>query len=159
MVVFESLAKLLLFAHLIAAACATGAAIHLAIRVWHYLRGRLSFKALHENLYAGLLLIFYAIAYVLGASIYPTFRVRVRGEYFDTDLPAATGLFEVKEHLATTGMVIVIAIWLLARVMDPPARPEARRLLPLYAGLVTFVLLIIVYNVWSGWYLTTLKAV
>jgi cytochrome bd-type quinol oxidase subunit 1 len=158
MVVFESIARPLLFLHLIAATCVTASAVHLAIRVWGYLRGNVT-KVPFEKTYARLLVVSYAVCYVLGAIVYPAFRVRVRAEYFDAAVPWATGLFEVKEHLATLGMVIAVGIWLLSRAIRNPLDENDRRLLPLYAGLIASVLFIIGYDVWSGWYLTTLKAV
>lgn len=158
MIIFESVARPLLFLHLIAAACAAGAAVHLAIRVWGYLRGRV-IKIPHEKLYAHLLLVSYGSCYALGAVVYPTFRIRVRAEYFDRLLPWATGLFEIKEHFATIGLTAVVGAWLLARHLPHPAERAARRWLPLYAGLVGLVLAVVAYNIWSGWYLTTLKAV
>ena len=157
-IVFESIARPLLFLHLIAAACATGAAIHLAIRVWGYLRGRVM-KVGHEKLYARLLGIFYAISFLLGAAIYPAFRVNVRAEYFDPHLPWATALFEIKEHLATLGLAATAGIVLLSIAIDRPLTRAPRRLLPMYAGLIAVVLAVVFYNVWSGWYLSTLKAV
>ena len=154
----ESGAKWLLGLHLVAAACVGGSAVHLAIRVWGYLRGRFV-KVGHEKLYAHILAVSYAVCFGLGAAVYPTFRVRVRAEYFEPHLAWATGLFEAKEHLATIGAAAVVGVWVLSRAMARPGAEEDRRLLPLYAGLLAVVLLVTAFNIWSGWYLTTLKAV
>ncbi len=158
MVALEPLAKPLLFLHLVAAACVAGAAVHLVLRVWGYLRGRF-IKTRLEKVYAQILVVSYAVCYLLGALIYPTFRVHVRAAYFDAEMPWATGLFEAKEHLATLGLVTAVGVWLLSLAMGRPARDPENRLLPLYGGLVAIVLAIVAYNVWSGWYLTTLQSV
>lgn len=158
MIVFESIARPLLFLHLLAAACVAGSAIHLAIRVFRYLRGQ-PIKIAHERLYARLLVISYLICFVLGAAVYPTFRINVRHEYFDQSLQWATALFEVKEHLATLGLLASVGVWMISREMPHPADEDCRGLLKLYGGLVGFVLLVVGFNIWSGWYLTILKAV
>ena len=158
MIVFESISKYLFFLHFAAAACVAGSLIHLAVRVWGYMRGRV-IKVSHEKLYAHILAASYTACYVLGALVYPTWRIRVRHDYFDTALRWATGLFEVKEHLATFGLVAVVGIWFLSRNLSRPADTQDRRMLPLYAGLVVVVLVVTAFNVWSGWYLTTLKGV
>ena len=158
MIVFEPASKLLLFLHLIAAACAAGTGVHLAIRVYSYLRGQV-IKVRLEKLYARLLAISYTACYALGAAIYPTFRIRVRHDYFDPDLPWATALFEVKEHFATVGLAAAIGVLLLSRAVGRPWHAEQRRFLPLYGGLVMIVLATLAYSVWSGWYLSTLRSV
>ena len=155
MVIFESISRELLFLHLIAAACVLGSAIHLAIRVFGYWRGRV-IKVDQEKLYAKLVVISYSVCYLLGAAIYPAFRVHARADYLDQQLPWATGLFEVKEHFATIGLISAIGIWLISRAIG---RSIARKWLPLYASLIAIVLLTLLYNVWSGWYLSILKPV
>ncbi len=155
MVIFESISRVLLFLHLIAAACVLGSAIHLAIRVCGYCRGRV-IKVDQEKLYAKLLVISYSICYLLGAMVYPAFRVNVRADYLDRQLPWATGLFEIKEHFATIGLIAAIATWLISRSLG---RSIVRKWLPLYASVIAVVLLTLIYNVWSGWYLVVLKPV
>lgn len=54
----------------------------------------------------------YIVSFILGLLIYPVFRVKVRAEYFDGSLPWATGIFEIKEHLASIGLFISIALLL-----------------------------------------------
>jgi len=158
MVVFESIARLLLFVHFIAAVCVAALVVHLAVRVFGYVGGRVV-KVAQEKLYATLLLIFYVVNFIVAAMLYPTFRVRVRHEHFDRDLRWATGLFEVKEHFAAIGLVLVIGLWLLSRATGRLADAPQRRIVPAYAAMVAMLLIIVAYNVWSGWYLTTLRSV
>ena len=158
MLAFEPIAKPLLFLHLVAAACVTGSAIHLAIRVFLNLSGQKA-KLRQERLYARLLLISYSICFLLGALIYPTYRVRVRAEFLDAALPWTIGLFEIKEHFASVGMVAVVGTWILSRCQPHPFEPEGMKLRTLYVGLLSIAMAVIGYNVVAGWYLTTLRAV
>jgi hypothetical protein len=158
MVAFEPAAKWLLFFHFAAAIVMVGAAVHLAVRLWGHLWGR-RINFARAKLHTPILAVSYVVCYILGAIVYPTFRIRVRYEYFDRAVRWATGLFEVKEHLATVGLAAVIALALLARSLPKSPVDAQRRVLPLFAGLVVILLAIIGYNVWSGWFLSTLKGV
>src|SRR5690606_24301530 len=103
----------------------------------------------------------YSVCYVLGALLYPNFRIRVRRDYFDAvqNMNFATALFEAKEHLATLGLVATLAIWIFSKVIDRPSKPENKKYLPAYSALIVFMLANVAYNVWSGWYLTVLRSV
>jgi hypothetical protein len=159
MVVLEPAAKVLLFVHYAVAAVLAGALVHLAVRLCGVAFGKN--KSLGRvKLHTGIVAVSYAACYVLGALVYPTFRIRVRHEYFDRAVRWATGLFEAKEHLATVGLAAAAGLALLAWAMPRAPEPgKRRRALPLFAGLVVVLLAIVGYNVWSGWFLTTLKGV
>ncbi len=51
----------------------------------------------------------YVAAFGLGSTLYPTFRTTAR-VHFDSHLPWATALFEVKEHLASMNLALVVLI-------------------------------------------------
>jgi hypothetical protein len=57
----------------------------------------------------------YLFHFLLGAMIYPAFRIYVRAAYFDTELKAGTGLFEIKEHLAFFTLLLYTAYMALGR--------------------------------------------
>jgi hypothetical protein len=156
MVAFEPTVKLPLFLHFAAAIVLCGAVGHLAVRLWGHVRGREGSLS-RVRLHTGILAASYAICFALGCLTYPTFRVRVRHEYFDVAARWATGLFEVKEHFATIGLAAVLGLVLLAGSLRDSSSQDARRLLPLFAGLVVLLLVLIGHNVWSGWFLTTLR--
>ena len=157
MILFESWSRGLLLLHLLAAVAALGAGIHLVCRAMTRWRGAPP-KAGLERLHTTTLLISYNLCWLLGAVIYPTFRVRVRADLLDPQYPWASGLFELKEHLATIGLVCVWCLWLLVRSLAT-SEPDDRRMQPLVIGLVAILLTILVYNAGTGWYLTCLKAV
>ena len=52
----------------------------------------------------------YVAAFVVGAVLYPEFRTTVR-LHFDSQIPWATVLFEIKEHLASLNLALVILIF------------------------------------------------
>jgi len=156
---FEPYAKWLLFAHLTFAVVAFAIAIHLAIRVFFFLQKR-PLKVRHERLYVRLLAIFYFLTYFVGCILYPTFRIRIREEFYVKEkMDWATGLFEVKEHFASFGFVAVIAIIMLSQQIEPPVIKKGDRNLLLYWGVLLVLIALMFFNVWSGWFLAKLRSV
>ncbi|MFQ6049755.1 MAG: hypothetical protein ACE5J0_01815 [Candidatus Paceibacterales bacterium] len=52
----------------------------------------------------------YLLTFILGLLIYPVFRIKVRAEYFDPELPWLTGLFEIKEFIGAIGVFIALVL-------------------------------------------------
>lgn len=52
----------------------------------------------------------YLLSFILGLLIYPVFRIKVRAEYFDPQLPWLTGLFEIKEYVGAIGLFIALVL-------------------------------------------------
>lgn len=156
MIAFESAYLYLLFFHALVSVVLAGALAHLVWRLIEYFTGMRRFLSL-PRLHASIVSISYTIVFILGALVYPPFRINVRHEYFDKTLPWATGLFEAKEHLASLGFMAVIA--LAALLWTLPKKPEhaQNRVLPLVAGLTVFVTVVVGYSAWAGWFLNTLK--
>ena len=157
MVIFESIAKPLLFLHLLAGIAVVATAIHLLCRFVIKARGRRGLLRL-VRLHALLLLIFYTCTVVLGALLYPTFRVRVRHEYFDEHVPFATSLFEIKEHLAALGLLPVVLLYVIAHQLQFRDQHD-RRYIWLFLGTLGFLTAIVSFNAWCGWWLGTLRSV
>lgn len=157
MLAFESYARFLHFLHLLAAIVSLGACAHFFVRLYQNVR-RGRFLDRRSKLHATILTTAYASTWVLGALVYPTFRVRVRAELLDRAYPWASGLFEIKEHAANIALLPVLAIFVLTRVLDPEHEADRRhaRLLGALAGLV---LTILTFNACVGWYLGTLRSV
>lgn len=151
----EPVAKLLLYLHFIGVIVLAGSLTHNVLLVYNYLRKRYIKRRL-EKFYVKVSCITYALVFGLGALLYPVFRVRVRAEYFDTTLPWATGLFEIKEHWAALGLGLFLAYYGMSRWLDPK---KDRAALVLYAALGFTLWLICFYLITSGFYLTTLKSV
>lgn len=149
--------KTLLFLHWAGAVCALAVSIHLLVRLrtcWE--RGGAG--AGRVKTHAVLLALLYATTLLLGALLYPAFRVDVRHAFLDAEHPRATGWFEIKEHAAALGLMPALALAILAARL-PWQRPEGRRYLPLLTALAAFVLLALTLATVTGWYLVTIRSV
>ena len=153
MVFLENFYGPLLLAHLLATFLLVGAMTHNLIIVIGYLRGKFGRQKL-EWLYVRVSLWAYAVVYLIGALIYPAYRIHIRHRYFDPELPWATGLFETKEHWGAVGLAMFFAYYLLRKSFQPP---EEKDKLYLYVPLCVLLNLIVWYKVVVGCYLTILK--
>ena len=152
---FEPISKVLLFLHLAAAFVALGSCVHLLARFTYALRGAYFPQV---KLHARILAISYTVVLILGALIYPTFRIRVRHDYLDAAIPWATGLFEIKELGASIALIPAIGVWLLVRAIDFKS-PEHRPYIFACMVFASAVLALLAYNAWAGWYLGTLRSI
>lgn len=157
MLAFESIVKPLLFLHLLGAITALASAIHLGLRL-RRARGGQPGHYRTVRLHATVLLSAYAATLALGMLIYPTFRVRVRHEFLDTQVPIATALFEIKEHAAALALLPVIVLFVLTRPLAFN-RPLEDRYVPLFSAMLTFVLGALLFSAGCGWWLGTVRSV
>jgi hypothetical protein len=156
----ESLARPLLVVHAVAAAVLVGSTTHHLLWCRHYLRGRYGqIKA--ERRFATIAASSFLATFVLGNLLYPTYKVRVRAEYFDNSpaiaeelklratqrhalatnsvapptpptLTPISRLFDIKEHWVAIGCAASLLLWALSRKLHPREHP---RVLTLYLGL------------------------
>lgn len=155
MVFLESFSKFLLFLHLLGAFVLAGCLAHNVLIIMQYWRGNFRRRNL-EKLHIKICLWAYAVTFGVGALVYPTFRIRVRYEYFDECFPWATGLFEVREHWSAIGFALLLAYYFFRRRFDPEAEREK---LFLHTALCYIVNIIVWYCIVVGYYLTTLRSV
>jgi uncharacterized membrane protein YciS (DUF1049 family) len=157
----ESLARPFLICHAIAAAVLIGATTHHLLWCRHYLWGSYG-HAKAERRFATICAIMFVSTFIVGNMLYPTYKVRVRAEYFDnataisdevklrvaqhklvgmtppptptvvTSLGPIARLFDIKEHWVALGCAASVALWVLSRKLHPKDEP---RVLPLYVGL------------------------
>ncbi len=155
MTILEPAGKWLLFFHLVGAFVLIGSQTHFLVIAVSYFRRRVN--RLHLlRLYALINLIAFVTVFVLGALVYPNFRVHVRAEYFDVHLPAATAVFEIKEHLASLGMALSIWIFSASRRID-----EKTDKFDLQQVLIFSLILYLIgwYLIAGGYVLTTIKGI
>jgi hypothetical protein len=146
--------KLLLLLHFAAAVVLIGSSTHLALRMPAMLRGRGAPRL--ERIYGRVVAAAYTLAYALGALLYPTYRYHVRALFLDRYHPAVSNLFDVKENLATIALPLALALGALGgRLADD----EDKRLRPVYAGMSAFVALVVWFDVFSGVYIASVRAV
>ncbi len=153
MVFLERFYEVLLLAHLFVTIVLLGSLTHNLLIVVKYVRGKFGRQKL-EWFYVRVSFWSYVIVYVLGALIYPAFRVYIRADYFDPTLPWATGLFEVKEHWGAVGLALFFVYYLLRKSFQP--QTEADKLW-FYVPLCVLLNVIVWYKVVVGCYLSLLK--
>jgi hypothetical protein len=140
------LRRLLLVLHAGASIVLIGSSTHHALQMRHYLAGRFGREEL-EKLYAKVVSVTYAITFALGALLYPSFRVHVRGFYLDEHAPSLSRLFDMKETYASLALVVALALGALALTLRPS---ETRALVPVYAAMSFLVCAVVWFNVIAG---------
>jgi hypothetical protein len=106
----------LLIFHGLCAVLLIGALTHQAISLfWGHKGARDGFfrsaRGVRAVAYTNAVVVLFIIVFAIGSVLYPEFRVNVR-MLWDVVLPAATGSFEIKEHMAAVGLGILPAYWL-----------------------------------------------
>jgi len=152
-VFLENYYEILLLVHLFATFVLVGSMTHNLLIVVGYVRGKFGRQKL-EWLYVRVSLWAYVIVYVIGALIYPAFRIYIRHDFLDPQLPWATGLFEVKEHWGAVGLALLFVYYFLRKSFRPA---EEKDKLFLYVALCLLLNIILWYKVIVSCYLTLLK--
>jgi hypothetical protein len=128
--------------HGILAMALLGAITHQGLAVWFTRRPAQNFvdrfRAVSADRYANAITLLYVVTFALGAFIYPTFVLDVKGSLNDTGMRKTIGVFQLKEHLAVIGLIMLPAYWQLWRAGVFDNDVSARKLL------TTFLML----NVW-----------
>jgi hypothetical protein len=163
MIFLERWARPLLIIHAIAAAVLVAATTHHVVWLRGYFRREFG-RYKGERRFALIASVAFVITFVLGNLLYPTYKVRVRAEFFDNpaavaeeirlrqaqekltspapasaDLPSLSPiarLFDIKEHWVALGCAASLALLLLSRLAHPREQPTV---LMLYLGLALFV--------------------
>jgi hypothetical protein len=147
-------ARGLVLLHASAAILLIGASTHHVLVAVGYLRGR--FRLRLGRIYALVSALSYGFVVLLGALAYPTYRYHVRELHLDRYAVWASKLFDIKEDLASLGLPLIVAAFVLSRVIDP----ERDRSLCLgYAVIVCALGLIVWFNVLAGLLITLVKGI
>lgn len=106
----------LLIIHGVMAVFLIGAITHQTLGVfWPRRPGQTSFVAnargIRPQLYVSAVMVLYVITFLLGAYLYPTYRVFVRPPLEDLQLTYAIGVFEIKENFAAIGLALLPSYW------------------------------------------------
>jgi hypothetical protein len=112
--------QLLLITHVIVGAALLGALTHQAVAVGRRpaAPGRTfvnRFRGVNSPTFTNVVCALYATSVVIGALLYPRYRIDVRPLLEDMQLRAANGLFETKEHFAAVGLGLLPAYWMFWR--------------------------------------------
>ncbi|MFN7972369.1 MAG: hypothetical protein U0166_08480 [Acidobacteriota bacterium] len=146
--------RALLLVHLGAAVLLLGASGHAAIASVQIARGRADKQRLART-YATIVAVVYPIVLGLGALLYPSFGLGVRGPYFDVAAPWASRLFEIKEHVAALTLPLPIVSVAIHRG-SPGAGRGARRA---HVALAWIVFAAVLLSATTGALLVSIRSV
>ena len=152
-VIFFGARRVLLLLHAGAAIVLIGAATHHALQMRHYLRGDFRRVAL-EKTYAKVVSVAYVVTFLLGAMVYPSYRVQVRGLYLDRYAPAYSGLFDMKEVYASLTLTVAVGLGALAFTLRPAESPALARV---YALMSLLVCAVVWFDVIAGLLITSVR--
>lgn len=147
--------RLLLVLHAGGSIVLIGAATHHALQMRHYLAGRLGREKL-EKTYAKVVSVTYVFTYVIGALLYPSYRVHVRGLWLERHALGFAELFDLKEVYASLTLVVAVALGAMALTLKPS---EERALTRVYAVLSFIVCAVVWFNVIAGLLVTSVRGV
>jgi hypothetical protein len=124
----------LLIVHGLLAVALLGAITHQALSAWAPAMkpaGSFAtrFRAVSGGVYTNAILVLYVCTAVLGAFIYPEFRISIRGVLDEMDMPKAMGAFELKEHFVVVGLAVLPAYWYFWRTPGGGGHLQTRRAL------------------------------
>jgi hypothetical protein len=130
----------LLMLHMLAAVFVLGATTHQALgAAWPGKDKRTFFSSMRSvrgNLYINAIIVSYIIAAVLGGIVYVEYRLTVWFVLQNLDLRLHNGLFELKEHWAAIGLMLLPAYWYYWRQPQDPKHTGVRGAL---AGIIAFI--------------------
>jgi hypothetical protein len=145
---FALMITVLLIIHGLLAVALLGAVTHQAFAVGRRATaGNAGFVARYRNVgaahYANAIVVLFIVTTILGALLYPQYRIDVRPTLEDLQLRAANGVFEIKEHLAAIGLGLLPAYWYYWRQpLEADAAATRRALVWILAFLVWFNFLV-----------------
>jgi hypothetical protein len=119
----------LLILHGLLAVALLGAITHQTISVWSPARGTTEsfvgrMRAVSATSYVNAIIVLYLLTALVGAILYPSYRLNVRIVLEQMQLFKQNGAFELKEHLVAIGLGMLPAYWYFWR--QPLASDHAR---------------------------------
>jgi len=106
----------LLIVHALLAVTLLGAITHQAVSVWMPVRSKAGnfvsrFRAVPSTSYVTAIIVLYLVTFLMGAWIYTQYRFTARLALEQLRFFKTVGVFEMKEHLATIGLILLPAYW------------------------------------------------
>ena len=135
----------LLIVHGLLAVALLGAITHQAVAVWMPARAKAGnfvtrFRAVPSTSYVAAIIVVYVGTFIMGAWIYTQYRFTSRLALEQLRFFKTVGAFEMKEHVATIGLILLPAYWAFWR------QPLADD----YAGARKSVTLLLAIIVWAN---------
>ncbi len=92
-----------------------GAVTHQGLSVWRKPAPARAFidrfRAVNGGGYANAVCVLYVLTFALGSFIYPQFVLDVKGSLIDYGMRKTIFLFQLKEHVAVTGLCLLPVYW------------------------------------------------
>jgi hypothetical protein len=110
-----------------------GAATHQGLTVWRkaapatFFVNR--FRAIPAARFATAVVVLYVLTFALGAYIYPTYVLDVKGAIIDYGMRKTVGIFQIKEHVSVIVLCLLPLYWHYWRTVPLTDGAHARRLL------------------------------
>jgi hypothetical protein len=133
----------LLIIHGLLAVTLLGAITHQAVALWLPVRAKMGsfvgrFRAVPSTSYVGAIIVLYVLTFILGAWIYTHYRFTARLALEQLRFFKTVGVFEMKEHLATIGLMLLPAYWAFWRSPLSDDFAKARRQLTLFLAILVW---------------------
>jgi hypothetical protein len=132
-----------------------GAITHQGLAVWrqpapaqHFVD---RFRSVPAVRFANAITLLYVLTFALGAYIYPTFVLDVKGSVADYGMRKTIGFFQLKEHIAVTGLALLPVYWHFWRSVPLNLSVATRRFL------TTFLMFAVWWNLVVGHVLNNVK--
>jgi len=133
----------LLIVHGLLAVTLLGAMTHPAVVLWLPVRAKAGsfvarFRAVPGTSYVGAIIVLYLLTFVMGAWIYTQYRFTARLALEQLRFFKTVGVFEMKEHLATIGLILLPAYWAFWRRPLSEDYAAARRQVTLFLAILVW---------------------
>jgi len=109
------------------------------------------FRAIPAVRFANAVAVLYVLTFALGAYIYPTYVLDVKGAVADYGMRKTIGVFQLKEHIAVIGLALLPVYWHYWRTVPMTVGVHTRRFL------TTFIMLGVWWNLVVGHILNNIK--
>jgi len=122
----------LLIIHGLLALALLGAITHQTVSLWLPVRAPVGsfvgrFRAVPSHSYVTAIIVLYLTTFIMGAWIYTQYRFTSRLALEQLRFFKTVGVFEMKEHLATIGMILLVPYWAYWRQPLSPDYANARK--------------------------------
>jgi hypothetical protein len=109
------------------------------------------FRAIPAVRFANTIVVLYVLTFALGAYIYPTYVLDVKGAVADYGMRTTIGIFQLKEHIAVIGLALLPVYWHYWRTVPLTRGAHSRRFL------TTFLMVGVWWNLVVGHVLNNIK--
>jgi hypothetical protein len=137
-----------LFVHLLLALALLGAVTHQAMAVALPVRKPATgivtrFRAVNAAGYTTSVCVLYVLTFFVGSYIYTQYRTAIRVPLEAAHYYKTGGFFDFKEHVATLGLVLLPAYWVLWKNAQNPDYNNARKGVTLVLAVIVWFLFIV----------------